>query len=279
MKPAIAFTFVILVAFGACAQEEAIVPVKVTESIYMLEGRGGNVGVLAGEDGLLMVDDKFAEDEATIRTLLKDISLGPLKFVLNTHYHRDHTGGNEAFGKEAVIIAHENVRSRLSTEGKPATALPVITYEDGVTVHFDGQTVDLVHVPAGHTDTDTVVFFKEANVVHMGDQMFAGRFPYIDLDGGGTVQGYLANQEKILALMPDDAKVIPGHGPLSTKADLQACHDMIASCWTLVQDQVKAGKSAEEVVKGGVPAAYKSWSWRFISEERWLKTLYDAASK
>jgi len=266
-------------ALGARAQDEPIVAVHVAGPIHMLEGSGGNVGVSAGEDGILIVDDKFEKDVDAIRGLLKDIDPGPLKFVLNTHYHGDHTGGNAAFGQEAVIIAHENVRGRLSAEEKPKSALPVVTYEDKVTVHFNGEDIDLIHFPAGHTDTDSVVFFRGSNVVHMGDHMFANRFPYIDLKGGGNVQGYIDNVAKVLSLIPDDVKIIPGHGPLSTKADLQALHDMIAACYGSVKEQVKAGKTIQEIQAEGVPAAYKDWGWRFISEERWIMILHEDATK
>lgn len=265
-------------ALGAMAQEE-IKAQHVAGNIHMLEGSGGNVGVSAGEDGILIVDDKFEKDVPRIRELLQEIDPGPLKFVLNTHYHGDHTGGNAEFGDEAVIIAHENVRVRLAGEDKPKVALPVVTYEDKVTIHFNGETIDVIHFPEGHTDSDSIVFFRGANVVHMGDHMFAGRFPYIDLGGGGSVQGYIDNVAKALSHIPDDAKLIPGHGPLSTKADLQELHDMIDACYTSVKDQVAAGKSIEDIQEQGVPAEYKDWGWRFISEQRWIMILHEDATK
>lgn len=265
-------------ALGATAQEEEIKAVHVAGHIHMLEGSGGNIGVSAGADGILIVDDKFEKDVPAVRDLLTGIDPGPLKFVLNTHYHGDHTGGNEAFGKEAVIIAHENVRGRLSDENKPASALPVVTYEDKVSVHFNGETIDLIHFPAGHTDTDSVVFFRGSNVVHMGDHFFSGRFPYIDLGGGGSVQGYLDNVATVLTMLPDDVKLIPGHGPLSNKADLKAFHTMIDACYTSIKEQVKAGKSIQEIQEKGVPAEYKDWGWRFISEERWITILHQDAT-
>ncbi len=260
------------------AQDEAITPVHVAGNIHMLEGSGGNIGVSAGEDGILIVDDKFEKDEPRVRELLKGINPGPLKFVLNTHFHGDHTGGNGAFGKEAVIIAHENVRGRLSTD-KPKEALPVVTYEDKVSVHFNGEEIELIHLPAGHTDTDSVVYFRGSNVVHMGDLFFSGRFPFIDLENGGTVEGYLANVAKVLETLPDDVKIIPGHGPLSSKADLQKFHTVIDECFNSVNEQVKAGKTIQDIQAQGVPVAWKDWGWRFISEERWLITLHAAATK
>jgi glyoxylase-like metal-dependent hydrolase (beta-lactamase superfamily II) len=260
------------------AQDEDIVPVHVSGNIHMLEGSGGNVGVSAGEDGLLIVDDKFEKDESKIRDLLKGISPGPLKFILNTHFHPDHTGGNAGFGKEAIIIAQEHLRERLSAD-QPKEALPVITFENSVSVHFNGEEIELIHFPAGHTDTDSVVYFRGSNVIHMGDLFFSGRFPFIDLENGGTVQGYLDNIATILKTMPDDARVIPGHGPLSTKADLEKFHRMITECFNSVKDQVKAGKSIQQIEAQGVPAEWKNWGWRFISEQRWIITLHTAATK
>jgi cyclase len=251
----------------------------VAGAIHMLEGKGGNIGVSAGEDGLLIVDDQFASEEQKIRAALKGINPGPLKFVLNTHIHGDHTGGNEAFGGEATIIAHENVRSRLKDDEQPKVALPVVTYENSVSVHFNGEEIELIHFPSGHTDTDTVVFFRGSNVVHMGDHFFSGRFPFIDLGRNGSVAGYLKNVGAVLVDLPDDVKIIPGHGPLSSKADLKAFHTMIDTCYNAVKEQVAAGKSIEDIQKQGVPAAYKDWGWRFISEQRWITTLHADLTK
>ncbi len=275
------FVSTALLALGVLnvGAQDALTVTAVAGNIHMLEGKGGNIGVSAGEDGLLIVDDQFASEEQKIRAALKDINPGPLKFVLNTHVHGDHTGGNEAFGKEAVIIAHENVRKRLVDDEQPKSALPVVTYEDKVSVHFNGEVIDLIHFPNGHTDTDTVIFFRSSNVVHMGDHFFSGRFPFIDLGRNGSVQGYLDNVAAVLAALPDDVKIIPGHGPLSTKADLQAFHTMIDTCYTAVKEQVKAGADMEAILAKGVPAAYKEWGWRFISEERWLATLHDDLTK
>ena len=267
-----------LCTFSARAQDELKVT-HVSGAIHMLEGKGGNVGVSAGDDGLLIVDDQFASEEAKIRAALKDINPGSLKFVLNTHVHGDHTGGNEAFGKEATIIAHENVRKRLMDDELPKVALPVVTYENSVSVHFNGEEIELIHFPNGHTDTDTVIYFRGSNVVHMGDHFFSGRFPFIDLGRDGSVEGYLKNVATVLETLPEDVKIIPGHGPLSTKADLKAFHGMIDACYTSVKEQVDAGKTIEDIQAKGVPAAYKDWAWQFISEQRWLITLHEDLTK
>ena len=264
---------------GLTAYAQDLTATHVAGNIHMLEGKGGNIGVSAGKDGLLIVDDQYASEEQKIRGALKGIQPGPLKFVLNTHFHGDHTGGNEVFGKEAIIIAHENVRNRLQTNKKPKAALPVITYADKVSVHFNGEEIELIHFPGGHTDTDSVVYFRGSNVVHMGDLFFSGRFPFIDLGQGGSVQGYLDNVTAILARLPDDVMLIPGHGPLSTKSDLEAFRAMIDACYRRVKEQVKAGKSIEEIQAQGVPAAYKDWAWRFISEQRWIIILHTDLAK
>lgn len=271
-----AFTALGIFSVGA---QDILTVTPVSGSLFMLEGKGGNVGVSAGDDGLLIVDDQFASEEQKIREALKSINPGPLKFVLNTHVHGDHTGGNEAFGKEATIIAHENVRVRLEADAQPKSALPVVTYENKVSVHFNGEEIELIHFPNGHTDTDTVVYFRGSNVVHMGDHFFSGRFPFIDLGRNGSVEGYLKNVAAVLADLPDDVKIIPGHGPLSTKADLQAFHAMIDACYSSVKEQVAAGKTIEDIQTKGVPAAYKDWAWQFISEQRWLITLHDDLTK
>mgnify|MGYP003646824208 CR=1 FL=1 len=272
-------TPLLALAVSTAYAQDTLTVTPVAGAIYMLEGKGGNIGVSAGEDGLLIVDDQFASEEGKIRAALKEINPGPLKFVLNTHVHGDHTGGNEAFGNEAVIIAQENVRKRLQDDEQPKAALPVVTYENKISVHFNGEEIELIHFPNGHTDTDSVIYFRGSNVVHMGDHFFSGRFPFIDLGRNGSVEGYLKNVATVLETLPDDVKIIPGHGPLSTKADLKAFHAMIDACYTSVKEQVAAGKTIEDIQAKGVPAAYKDWAWQFISEQRWLITLHDDLTK
>src|SRR5262245_15291706 len=201
---------------------------KVAGTVYMLEGAGGNIGASVGDDGIVIVDDEFLPLADKIEAALKGITDKPVKVVLNTHWHGDHTGGNPHFGEKAPIVAQENVRKRLVTGGKtrfgetkPAekSALPIITFEDTVSVHLNGEDIRAIHFPHGHTDGDSVIFFTQSNVVHMGDDFFnGGMFPFIDIDSGGSVQGMIAGDEKVLAEVPDDVKIIPGHGPLATKA-------------------------------------------------------------
>ena len=265
-----------------------IVTHHVAGSIYMLEGAGGNIGVSAGPDGILIVDDQFAPLADKIRAALGELNKGELEFILNTHWHGDHTGGNEVFGAEAPIIAHHNVRKRLSTrqerpsgarEPAPEGAWPVITFGDALSVHFNDEEIEVIHVPTGHTDGDSVIYFTKSNVVHMGDQFFAGRFPFVDLASGGTIDGYLRNVATVLEKIPADAKIIPGHGPLSSVEDLRAFHDMLEETIGIVHRAVEAGKSLEQAKEEGFPEKYESWSWRFISADRWIETIYGAASK
>src|SRR6476661_2094885 len=195
---------------------------KVAGNVYMLEGSGGNIGVSVGPDGILIVDDQFAPLAEKIEAALKELNPGKLKFVLNTHYHGDHTGGNAHFGRQAHIIAHTNVRKRLG--GKPGESkpeLPIITFDDSLSVHFNGEEIKIIHVPPAHTDSDSIIHFTGANVIHFGDTFFSGRFPNIDLAGGGDVRGYIRNVEDAIKKVPADAKLIPGHGPLSTVKELK----------------------------------------------------------
>jgi glyoxylase-like metal-dependent hydrolase (beta-lactamase superfamily II) len=261
-----------IVAPGAAvAQEFADVEITTTHvagNVYMLQGAGGNIGVSAGDDGVLIIDDQFAPLAEKIGAALKAINPGPLKFVLNTHYHGDHTGGNEVFGKEATIIAHTNVRKRLADpeEDAPASALPVVTYDSGLSVHFNGEEIQLRHVSGGHTDSDSYVIFTKANVVHMGDQMFVGRYPFIDLDGGGNVETYIANVAAAIQYIPDDVALIPGHGPLSTKDDLRDFHRVLTETVDHVRQQIEAGKDRDAIIANGPPAEWADWdSERFLA--------------
>ncbi len=252
--------------------------VHVAGNIHMLDsGVAGNVGLLVGDDGVLMIDDQFAPLADKIRAATAKITDGKLKFLVNTHWHGDHTGGNGIFGRETTIVAHTNVRKRLSAEQSGA-ALPVVTYDDSVSLHINGEDVEIVHFPAGHTDGDSILFFKQANVVHMGDQFFSGRFPYIDLGSGGSVQGYMENVKRVINRLPSDVKVIPGHGPLSTLDDLKRFHTMMVKTTAVVRDHMKAGKGLEEIQKAGLPSEWKDWGGSFINQDRWIEIVYNSYS-
>ena len=256
----------------------ATVEVKVEQvrgSIWMLSTNlGGNIGVSAGEDGILIVDDQFAPLADKIREKLKGISAGKLKFVLNTHYHGDHTGGNPQFGSEAPIVAHDNVRKRLSDQ--PKQGWPVVTFGDRVSIHFNGEEIRAMHFPSGHTDGDSIIFFTGSNVVHMGDDYFSGRFPYVDLNAGGTVEGLTKNIAEVIAKLPADVKIIPGHGPVSTVDDLKTYHRMLVETTAHVRKGIDAGKTLDQLKADGLPEEWKSWSWNFIPTDRWITTLYNS---
>jgi glyoxylase-like metal-dependent hydrolase (beta-lactamase superfamily II) len=232
----------------------------------------------------LIVDDQFLPLADKIKSALRGISPdGKLAFVVNTHWHGDHTGGNRVFGKQATIIAQSNVRKRLAvkqerpggtTEASPKEALPVVTFEDGVTLWFNGEEIEVVHVPHGHTDGDAVIFFKSANVVHMGDQFFNGMFPFIDVASGGDVAGYVKNVADVLARIPGDAKIIPGHGALATVDDLKKFQGMLIATTDLVRAEVAKGMTLEEAKKAGLPEEWKPWATSFVPVESWVETVY-----
>ena len=249
----------------------------VAGSVHMLEGAGGNLGVCAGPDGLVLIDDQFEALADKISAALEQLSEGPLRYVLNTHYHGDHTGGNPAFGQRAPILAHANVRQRLES-GEASAAmlehgLPVITYDDGVQVHANGEVLRVVHYPACHTDGDSVVFFEHANVIHMGDMFFSGRFPYIDLDAGGSVRGLIAAVTEILAQADDETRIIPGHGALSSKADLAEYLDMLRTLQARVAAVLAEGATAEDMLRDDLFSDYAEWGTGYINTEAWVHTL------
>ena len=279
----------LVVAVGASAQTDfskvQMKATKVAGNVYMLEGAGGNIGVSVGDDGLLIVDDQFAPLADKIRAALKGIADKKLHFILNTHWHGDHTGGNVAFGPEATIIAHDNVRKRLATEQKstvfnsttppsPKEALPVITFDQTLTVHFNGEEIRAIHYPKGHTDGDSVIFFSTSNVVHLGDDFFAGRFPFVDLESGGSVEGLVKNIGELIAKIPADAKLIPGHGPISTLDDLKSYHRMLQQTTEIVRGKIKAGKTLDQIKGEGLPAEWAPWGTGFIKTDRWVETIY-----
>jgi cyclase len=289
VKKILSLTLLLVFAAAAQAQTDfSKVQIKVTKvagNVYMLEGAGGNIGVSVGDDGLLIVDDQFAPLADKIRAALKGIADKKLRFILNTHWHGDHTGGNVVFGPEATIIAHDNVRKRLSTEQKltalnmttppsPKEALPVITFDQTLTVHFNGEDIRAIHYPQGHTDGDSVIFFSASNVVHLGDDFFAGRFPFVDLDSGGSVEGLVKNIGEIITKIPAGAKLIPGHGPLSTIDDLKSYHRMLQQTTEIVRQKIAAGKTLDQIKSEGLPEEWKPWGEGFIKTDRWVETIY-----
>jgi glyoxylase-like metal-dependent hydrolase (beta-lactamase superfamily II) len=267
-------------------QDVVIKTEKVSGNVYALFGQGGNIGVSVGKDGILMIDDQFERFADKIKAALKELGSDKPRFLFNTHWHGDHTGGNTIFGADSIIIAHANVRTRLATTVKqgereikalPPVGLPMITYNQGLSIHFNGEEVRAVHYPNGHTDGDTVLFFTASNVVHLGDNFFAGRFPFVDTNSGGSIEGLTRNIEDIIKTVPADVKLIPGHGPISSVNDLKTYHQMLIETTSLVREKMKT-KSLDEIKKEGFPEKYKSWSWEFISADRWIETIHNSYS-
>jgi glyoxylase-like metal-dependent hydrolase (beta-lactamase superfamily II) len=289
-------TLLFLFAFSASAAAQTdfskveIKATKVAGNVYMLQGAGGNIGVSVGTDGILIVDDQFAPLADKIRAALKSLNPGKLRFILNTHWHGDHTGGNVAFGPEAPIIAHDNVRKRLSSEQRieffkstvpaaPKEALPVITFGQSLSVHFNGEEIRAIHYPNGHTDGDSVIFFTTSNVVHLGDDFFAGGFPFVDVSSGGNVIGLAKNIGEIIPKIPAGAKLIPGHGPLSTIDDLKLYHRMLLETSDIVRKKVDAGKTLAEIKSEGLPEEWKSWGTGFIKTDQWIELIFNSLKK
>jgi glyoxylase-like metal-dependent hydrolase (beta-lactamase superfamily II) len=260
---------------------------KVAGNVHVLFGRGGNIGVSYGTDGLMTIDTQFANIVPQIKAELAKLGSDKPRFVFNTHFHGDHTGGNVLFGADALIIAHDNVLKRLMSKvnrmGKPQEPIakpgrPTITFGKSLSIHMNGERVKAVHFPHGHTDGDTVIFFTGSNVVHLGDDFFVGRFPFVDLNSGGSVPGLVKNIGKLLEIIPVDAKLIPGHGPVSTIDDLKDYHAMLVETTLIVRKHMKAGKSLEEIKKAGLPAKYKEAGSGFIKQDAWIETIFKSYS-
>jgi cyclase len=268
---------------------------KVSGNVYMLEGDGGNIGVSVGDDGIVIVDDQFAPLAEKIRAALKSITDKPVRFVINTHYHGDHTGGNLEFQKTSPVIAQDNVRKRLEGSGVAGNggslkheykaadpgALPIITFDHQVTVHLNGEDIRALHVPAGHTDGDSVIFFPKSNVVHMGDDFVTYGFPFVDINSGGSVRGMIDAIDKVLAQVPADVKIIPGHGPISNVADARKFQQMMKDTLAAVQAAMKQGKTLEQMKQEKILASW-SGEWdapdKFVKTDAWIETIYNDLS-
>ncbi|HEX3063549.1 MAG TPA: MBL fold metallo-hydrolase [Usitatibacter sp.] len=273
MKTSFLAALAALACSAALAQEPDYSKVEIrtiplAPRTYMLMGAGGNMGLSVGEDATFLIDDQFGPLTAKIQAAIAAVTDKPAKFILNTHWHFDHTGGNENFGGTgAVIVAHENVRRRMSTDqfiefmktpvpASPHAALPVVTFAQGLTFHLNGDEMRVIHVPRAHTDGDAIVHFVKSDVIHMGDVFFNGMYPFIDTSSGGTIDGMVAGCDVGLALAGDSTKIIPGHGPLGTKAELQAYRDMLAAVSARVKKLLAEGKKPDEIGQAGVTAEF-----------------------
>jgi cyclase len=288
---------VLAAAFAACAslpvfaqQDFSKVEIKtekLADGVWMLTGAGGNIGVSAGPDGVFMIDSQYAPLTDRIKSAIAGISAQPVRFLLNTHWHGDHVGGNENLGKTGVVIvAHDNVRKRMSSEQfikafnskvppSPAVALPLVTFVDSISFHVNGDDVDAFHVPPAHTDGDAIVYFRKANVLHMGDTFFNGIYPFVDLSTGGSIAGMIAACDRGLTMGDASTKVIPGHGPSGNKSDLKAFRDMLVASRDAVAPLVKAGKTLDDVKAAKPTAALdERWGKGFLKPEAWVSTVY-----
>ena len=265
-----------------------IKPTKLTDSVYLLEGAGGNIGLSVGKDGGVLIDDQFAPLTAKITAASRKLGANKIKFVLNTHLHGDHTGGNENLGKAGVVIlAHDNVRKRMSVEQfneamgskvppAPPAALPVVTFTTDVTFHLNGDDIHVFHVDPAHTDGDSIVHFTKANVVHMGDTFMTISYPFVDTSSGGTFAGFIAAADKVLAMSDASTKIIPGHGVVTDKAGLQAWRDMLATLRDRVAKQVAAGKTLEQVQAAKLTAEWDDrYGQKFIKPDQIVAVVYN----
>ncbi|MCZ6834646.1 MAG: MBL fold metallo-hydrolase [Planctomycetota bacterium] len=260
---------------------------KITDHVYMLVGQGGNIGLCVGEDGVFMIDDQFAPLTGKILAAIAEITDQPVEFLLNTHYHGDHTGGNENMsGEGAIIVAHDNVRQRMSTEQfsstfnsttppSPEGALPVITFAKSMTFHYNDDDLHIFHVSDAHTDGDAIVHFRNGNVFHMGDTFFNGMYPYIDADVGGTIDGVIAAADAVLKLANGDTKIIPGHGPLCGIDDLEAYRSMLKGVRANILKLIKQGKSKDEVIAAKPTEEFdEQWGKGFMKPDVFTGLVY-----
>ncbi len=265
---------------------------QLTDNVYVLFGAGGNIGLSVGEDGAFLIDDQFAPLSEKITEAIATVTDKPVSFLLNTHHHPDHTGGNENFGEAgAMIVAHENVYERLTEEQvinffnmtippAPEVALPVITFTDEMTFHWNGDNINIFHAATAHTDGDSIVYFEKANVVHMGDLFFNGMYPFIDLDAKGSIAGMVAGVARVLEMIDENTQVIPGHGPMATAEDLQAYYDMLVTVQDRVQNQIDKGKSKEDIIAAGLTKDFDdAWGNGILQPDQWVVLVYESIIK
>ena len=262
---------------------------RVADNIYMLTGSGGNMGVLIGEDGVILIDDQYAALTDKIVAAIAKLSDRPIRFLINTHWHGDHTGGNENLGKAGVIIvAHDNVRERMSKENfmaafnvttppSPREALPIVSFSDSVTFHVNGEELVVTHLKNGHTDGDSIIHFRKTNVIHTGDLVFNGAYPLIDVSSGGSIDGIIAAEEYILSIADDQTRIIPGHGALADQAAVQALHQVLVTARERVRKLKEEGKSLEQIQQAKPNADFdQSYGAGFINGDRIIEFIYQS---
>lgn len=259
---------------------------KLTDQIYMLEGAGGNIGLIIGDDGALIIDDQYAPLSEKIKAAIATLTEKKVSYVMNTHWHGDHTGGNESFGLDgATIIAHQNVRTRMNQEttrgdqvtpASPEVALPVITFGEDLQLYFNDQEIMAIHVHNGHTDGDALIWIPRSNVLHTGDCFFHQRYPYIDQSSGGSVNGVIKAVEAALLLVDDNTQIIPGHGPVATKTDLSKYLQFLNTIRQRIDSQITAGTALDNIDADLVAEGYEDWAWGFIDAKRLVAIFYNS---
>lgn len=265
---------------------------KLSDTTYIMVGAGGNLGVSIGEDAVFVIDDQFAPLTPKIEAAIAKLTAKPVRFVLNTHWHFDHTGGNVNLGRAgALIVAHDNVRKRMSAEGfieflgmrtrpEPKVALPVVTFSTDTTFHLNGDEVYVFHVPRAHTDGDSIIHFRKSNVIHMGDIFFNKLYPFIDTSSGGTLDGVIAAVDRALAVSNDSTKFIPGHGPLAGKAELAAYRNMLATIGARIKAQIGQGMKMEDAIAARPTADFDdAWGKGFLPPARFVEMLWKNLQK
>jgi len=290
MKQVLAILLVTLACNITKAQDFSKVEMKstkITDNIFMLQGAGGNIGLFVGAEGVFMIDDQYRELGDKIKNAVKKITPQPIKYVFNTHWHFDHAGSNEAFGSDAQIIAHENVRKRLqkdhtitpfgwNVKAMEKSGWPVITFEEGFKMHMSNEEIQMIHGPAAHTDGDAIVYFKHANVLHTGDTFVRYGFPFIDTYSGGSIAGMIAILEKIMAIANADTVIIPGHGALAKESDVAELHTMLKETRKIILTAKNSGRSKEELINSGILSDYaERWNGTFITTELFIQLVFE----
>ena len=288
---ALASAFAVILAAPAAAQRSmddvVIESIELTPSIHVLTGAGGNMAVCVGDDGVFLVDDQYAPLTEKIRAKIAEIHDGPVRFVINTHWHGDHTGGNENFGETgSLIVAHDNVRARMAIENvstlfdrttppSPEGALPVVTFDETITFHLNDETIHAFHVANAHTDGDAIIHFVDADVIHAGDILFNNLFPFIDTDSGGSIDGMIEAVDRIMTLCTPETRVIAGHGEVADLDDLRAYHGMLVDVRARITAMVRDGMDLDAVLEARPTAAYdEEWNWGFIDGETFTTIVY-----
>jgi glyoxylase-like metal-dependent hydrolase (beta-lactamase superfamily II) len=288
------FLVILLFIYSAISQAQdfdavQIETVHVADNIYMLKGSGGNIGVIVGDDGVLIVDNQFAPLAPKIKAAIAEISDKPVKYVINTHWHGDHMGGNEVFGADgSIIIAHNNVRARMSTgqfmehqqrevPASPQVAWPIVTFSDEITYYFDDEEILVHHSPPAHTDGDAVIYFKKANVIHMGDAFVRYGYPFVDISSGGSVSGLVANLDDVIAMTNHNSIVIPGHGELSTRQDMIEFRDILKDIVNGVQKGIDDGQSLADIQSSDIASKYdQDWGAGVIKGKDFVMFVYES---